>query len=469
MTPFVARRGHSFAGAGQYYLHDKGKDSNERVQFSHTLNLATNDAEKAMKYMAYTAMNAEQRKRDSGVALTGRQSTEGVVYAFSLSWHPEQHPSEGDMTKAACGAIDALRLGEHEIVIVGHNDTEHPHVHVIVNLVHPDTGKIGNIFKDRHTLSEWAYGYEQDNGGVICTEREKRYGSDGEGSACIKKPRDHAHDRKRLVSRFYECAKDYSDFTALLGGEGLTLAQGDKSRLVIVGVEGEIINLARCLPKGVNSKQIKAQFAGLDVGALPDATALSQARQQIVQEATYEPEIAYEPNITVLDESETPLKAHIEPSRDEVSDTVRMHQQRASRALSARRNYQERQALHRVICVEAITRAYQPDNHRLRVSDTARVQCGHAMACLRHYREKLVQQPVGMMQQLGQTMQRYRQHVQSLWDSNAGIPPKGESLHVRSVGSETPPLKGVTTIQTRNHALERSIGSSRNDCHGMDL
>ncbi len=43
MIPRIADRGHSFKGAGLYYLHDKKAKTKERVAWTHTHNVGTND------------------------------------------------------------------------------------------------------------------------------------------------------------------------------------------------------------------------------------------------------------------------------------------------------------------------------------------------------------------------------------------------------------------------------------------
>ena len=60
MVPKVAGKGRSFKGAGLYYLHDKQALTSERVQFTHTVNLPTEDAEKALGWMAHTAMRDDE-------------------------------------------------------------------------------------------------------------------------------------------------------------------------------------------------------------------------------------------------------------------------------------------------------------------------------------------------------------------------------------------------------------------------
>ena len=85
MVPRVAGRGHSFKGAAQYYLHDKKAQTSERVAWTMTHNLPTNDAQKGFGWMAYTAMNAEKLKAQAEVSKVGRKATSGPVYSFSLS------------------------------------------------------------------------------------------------------------------------------------------------------------------------------------------------------------------------------------------------------------------------------------------------------------------------------------------------------------------------------------------------
>ena len=141
MTPKVANRGHSFKGAGAYYLHCKGHaKTSDRVEWTHTHNHSTDDAQKALNRMAYIAMRADKLKHRAGVSTKGRKATAGAVYTFSLSYHEEQNPTEQDMKNDAFEALNFLGLKDHQAVMVAHNDTDHPHVHVICNLVNPVNG-----------------------------------------------------------------------------------------------------------------------------------------------------------------------------------------------------------------------------------------------------------------------------------------------------------------------------------------
>jgi hypothetical protein len=78
MVPRVAGKGASFKGAGAYYLHDKQADTAQRVAFTHTENLPTNDPELALRHMAYTAMHQDEIKALAGTKATGRKSVQSI-------------------------------------------------------------------------------------------------------------------------------------------------------------------------------------------------------------------------------------------------------------------------------------------------------------------------------------------------------------------------------------------------------
>lgn len=165
MIPRVGTGGSSFKGAGLYYLHDKDALTDERVAFTHTLNLHTDDPEKALKVMAWTAEHQADLKRSAGGAATGRK-LEKPVYTFSLSWAPEEDISKEKMIAAMKDSLKALRMDDREVLLVAHSDTQCPHIHAIVNRVHPENGKAASTSKDHLILSRWAQAYEREQGKI---------------------------------------------------------------------------------------------------------------------------------------------------------------------------------------------------------------------------------------------------------------------------------------------------------------
>ena len=70
-------------------------------------------------------------------------------------------------------SLEALGLDGHEALIVAHDDTRHPHVHVVANRVDPETGKAAKLGNSKLRLSRWAEGYEREQGRIRCERRVK--------------------------------------------------------------------------------------------------------------------------------------------------------------------------------------------------------------------------------------------------------------------------------------------------------
>ena len=213
MIPRVAKLGTGFVGAGMYYMHDK-RDENakksentrpsaaeyfltdkgpgqsaDRVGFTATRNLSTDDPLTALRQMAFAAAHAHDIRvaavaasakaagmsYDAYVKATnpfrGRKGSK-PVYSLSLSFEPgDKAATETNMLKAADEVRHVLGLQDHQCVIIQHTDTKHPHLHLVINRVNQHTGKYASVSNDRLKLSEWALDWEQRHGKLVCPER----------------------------------------------------------------------------------------------------------------------------------------------------------------------------------------------------------------------------------------------------------------------------------------------------------
>ena len=178
MVPNIAKSGKSFRGAGKYYLHDKAEErdserkpeTHERVAFTATRNCVNDDPHRAIDEMWATAAAQTELKRASGLSLGGRKCTDPVK-TISLSWHPSETPTQEQMIVAADSYLTRMGWNEHQAVYVGHNDTAHPHIHIILNRVHPETGRVLDDRKDYRRAQEWALDYEKEHGRIFCEKR----------------------------------------------------------------------------------------------------------------------------------------------------------------------------------------------------------------------------------------------------------------------------------------------------------
>lgn len=210
MIPNLAKAGGSFRGAGLYYLHDKAESrdaargdkpkTNERVWFTETRNCASDDPQQAIDEMWKTAEHQDYLKQRAGVRAGGRACT-NPVQTISLSWHPSERPSQDDMTKAADEFLAHMGWHEHQALYVGHKDTDHPHIHIIMNRVHPETGLTASSSNDYRRAQAWALAFEREHGRIWCDRRQEP-DNDNSRAGNTNVPH-HVHDIMRETERAY--------------------------------------------------------------------------------------------------------------------------------------------------------------------------------------------------------------------------------------------------------------------------
>lgn len=176
MVPAITTGGRFFKGAFLYYAHDKRENgetvryTTERVAWVETVNLPTSNPKRAWRIMAHTALAQSQLKAAAGVKTTGRKLTK-PVFAYSLAWRPDEKPTKAEMMDAARESLKAQGLEGYQAIILCHDDEPQAHVHIIVNRVHPATGKAATLSNSKLKLSQWAEAYERKCGKILCPQR----------------------------------------------------------------------------------------------------------------------------------------------------------------------------------------------------------------------------------------------------------------------------------------------------------
>jgi hypothetical protein len=180
MIPRI-KTGSSFKGAALYYLHDKrlpGEQvrlTSERVAWTYAINTLEDEPEAVIREMQHTALSQSYLKRMSGNRSDGRP-TGKTVMTVALSWSPEQNPNQSEMIAAARSFLQYMGFQDHQALLLCHNDTRHPHIHVILNRVHPETGMTVRDNWSWRRCQEWALAYEREHGRIFCHAREAKYG-----------------------------------------------------------------------------------------------------------------------------------------------------------------------------------------------------------------------------------------------------------------------------------------------------
>ena len=167
MIPRIHAGGRGVRGLVAYITHDPSSaderqpTTDERVGLVAGLNLPTDDPHLAGLIMARTAADAEAIKQLAGTSSRGRKLKAPFSH-LSLSWSPDEpRPDRGEMRRAAEAALKSIGMHACQALVVEHTDTAHPHVHVAVCRVDPETGKACGRKNDARKLSTWAAKYER--------------------------------------------------------------------------------------------------------------------------------------------------------------------------------------------------------------------------------------------------------------------------------------------------------------------
>lgn len=122
-----AHTGAGFAGLCRYLF--AGSDGKQlgRVAWTATRNLPTDNANAVPIIMRATAAQSVRVQKP--------------VYHLAIALPPEETLTQEVMESVVDQSLADLGLSGHQALMVAHNDTDHQHVHVMVNRVHPETGK----------------------------------------------------------------------------------------------------------------------------------------------------------------------------------------------------------------------------------------------------------------------------------------------------------------------------------------
>ena len=235
----IHRSGGSFKSAAEYCLGDKAPERKEgeeqerkqyqegdpswsqrirsdRVAWTQTLNLSTDDPYKASRMMAATVGYAPTLKQRAQVKAGGRELAKPVCH-YSLSWKEGERPSRPDMIAAVEASMKVLQIKDHQALVVAHRDSDHSHVHVIANRVSWEDGRAAKLTMSRLNLSRWAEGYERSRGEIQCARRVEHNRIRSTGEAVYdreSKKANHWHRNHRQRSfgrsRYPEGTKEHA-------------------------------------------------------------------------------------------------------------------------------------------------------------------------------------------------------------------------------------------------------------------
>lgn len=134
------------------YIGDSQNDG-EKLIYSHFSNCLAEDGDTEM---AIKEIEATQ-------ALNTRSKTD-KTYHLIASFHEGDQPSREQLDDIEQTLCDALGMGDHQRLAAVHDNTDHLHIHIAINKVHPESLKVVTPYRDFQLLQ------------AACRELEQRHG-----------------------------------------------------------------------------------------------------------------------------------------------------------------------------------------------------------------------------------------------------------------------------------------------------
>lgn len=223
--------GGSFRGLANYL------EGEQKVEFKEAHNLAGDHKDHYVRMMEDTASMSR---------------AEHPVYHVSLSYSPDDTPSKKMMLEDGHQVLEGLELDDHQAVFVAHRDTDHPHLHLMINRVHPETGTAWNTFGDHYKLRgiakelEAERGYEQTR--FLNPKKEMEF-TNGEYHQIDEHGLDQLPLKAKVdffqLEEVFDQASGWEELREELSGMGLAIKRKGRGGVLAEVATGETLKLSR--------------------------------------------------------------------------------------------------------------------------------------------------------------------------------------------------------------------------------
>jgi len=163
------------------------------------------------------------------------------VYHISVSWSHKDDPSKFEMLEVADRVLKKLNMERNQALIVSHKNTRHPHIHMAINRVDPETFKAVDRWNDMRRLEGVLREIEKEKGwqetpGTLYGDPDKVKGTAEKlwetkhrekvndalkGSGIGEPDYQTVRARSLQVKKDLYSAKDWQSFDEILAGKGL--------------------------------------------------------------------------------------------------------------------------------------------------------------------------------------------------------------------------------------------------------
>ncbi len=266
--------GRRFAALARYLLHGRSGGETERVAWTAGRNLGTDDPELAALLMQATA--------DRNVRV------EVPVYHLTINFDPTDAVTPERMQAVADRVLSDLGLSEYQALMVAHQDRAHPHVHIMVNRVHPETRVAWDRWQDQPQIQrtlrqlERALGLREVAGRLYQLDGQEppeRAALTGGERRQAERTGDPAFpDRVRAHVPELRAARSWDELEATLAAHGLRLERKGQGLIITDGVHQ--VKASR-VARDLSLRQLEARFGVAYPEREPPPPARQRGRQSL--------------------------------------------------------------------------------------------------------------------------------------------------------------------------------------------
>ena len=267
----TGRAGKSFRALGAYLA----ERDESRVAWSETRGTIATDPRGAWAEMEADVSDTESR-------------VEKPVYHVIISFDPGDEPTDAELRGTVDRTLRDLGLENHQALAVRHSDTDHDHVHIMVNRVGAD-GKAWSTSNDAYKLRASVEAQERELG-VRWTGRNAERVAQAERAAEASRASQPARDKgyaaevRVAAGADFREATSWRDLDRRLAAHGLRVERRGQGAVVTDGErEAKLSSVSRTVSRG----RLESRFGSLrehDRGGQDGSRALAkEARPSVTQ------------------------------------------------------------------------------------------------------------------------------------------------------------------------------------------
>lgn len=281
-------KGSSFGRLARYVL--EAKSAQAAILFTKTAEYILDTQQHGEKVASYRIVNCVSEEPamamveiETTQAKNTRSKADKTFHAV-IAFAPGETLSEAQLVAIEDRVCEALGYGEHQRISAVHHDTDHLHIHLAINKVHPETLRCFQPYYSHYKMDAVCAELEQQYG-LVRTPRigDKRQGHEAQDAEAHRgevsllgwiQETVRAAESDRLAA-----AVDWQAFHAVLWEHGLQIRPRGAG-LVVVTADGSQGVKASSVAREWSMKSLTARFGDYQS---PDATVLSETPRRTYQ------------------------------------------------------------------------------------------------------------------------------------------------------------------------------------------